>query len=158
MLFEINFIHTFRIFALPLVFNWLISIGVLNAPLILSPAFYFIIMEITSSCTFFWKQSCSCGICFWLRKLESAAETDVSCGNWHNYYLDEWKWTDDKWPDGNGHQKDFYWWNGMKWIKWSGMGWNEVKWNRMKWNEMEWNGVGGHKACEMKERFFFWKI
>ena len=25
----------------------------------------------------------------------------------------------------------------------------------MKWNEVEWNRVGGHKTCEMKERFFF---
>ena len=81
---------------------------------ILSPAFYFMIMEIKSGCTFFWKQSCSCGICFWLRKLESAAETDVSCGNWHSYYLGEWKWTDDNWLNGNGHERDFYWWNGMK--------------------------------------------
>ena len=43
-------------------------------------------------------------------------------------------------------------WNEMKWMKW-----NEMKWNGMKWNEVEWSGVGGDKACEMKERFFFGK-
>ena len=75
----------------------------------------------------------------------SAAETDVSYGNWHSYYLDEWTWTDDKWLDGNGHEKEFYWWNGMK----------QIKWNEMEWNEVKWSGMGGHKTCEMKERDFF---
>ena len=40
-------------------------------------------------------------------------------------------------------------------MEWNEMKWNEVKWNEMKWNEVEWNGVGGDKACEMKERFLF---
>lgn len=139
MLFEINFTHTFGIFAfflgLQLVaLHWYLKCS-MSSKLILTPAFNFMIMEITSVCTFFWKQSGSCGICFWLWKLESAAETDVSCGNWHNYYLDEWKWTNDKWPDGNGHEKEFYRRNG---IKWSEMEWSGVKWSGMKWNGMEW--------------------
>ena len=48
----------------------------------------------------------------------------------------------------------------MKKIFIDGMEWNEVnevEWDEMKWNEVEWSGVGGDKACEMKERFF-WKI
>ena len=48
----------------------------------------------------------------------------------------------------------------MKKIFIDGMEWNEVnevEWDEMKWNEVEWSGVGGDKAYEMKERFF-WKI
>ena len=107
---------------------------------------------------FFEKQSGSCRICFWLRKLVSAAETGVSCGN--RCQLRKLTQLLFGWMEKNGWQMTRWKWSWkrillVKWNeKWSEMEWSGVKWSGMKWNGMEWVVT---KLVKWK-RDFFWKI